>query len=207
VTAAHLALLAAGAAVAPADETLLLLAVGNVDKAPSGIPLAGRVALLQAVAERRADVSIVLASHGRFVDKARALRPHYPSGTSLTFVVGFDTLVRLFDPKYYADPPAALGELFAGSAFVAANRAPDPPEALAAFLARPEVRPYARRILPVTLPDAIASGSATEVRARIARGEPVADLVPPETLGVLPGVCASLIRDAGSPSGARSGPS
>ncbi len=195
VTVAHLALLGAARAVLPADEILLLLAIANVDKPVAGLPVPARVALLRAVAEPQADVSIALVSHGRFLDKARALREHYPPGTRLAFVVGFDTLTRLFDPKYYEDPGEALRELFAGSGFIAANRAPDPPEAVAAFLARPEIQPYAPRIRPVRLPDEVASVSASEVRARIARGERVTRLVPPEIVPLLPEVCGSLIGD------------
>ncbi len=194
VTVAHLALLSAARAVVPADEILLLLAIANVDKPVAGLPVPARLALLRAVAEPQPDVSIALVSHGRFLDKARALREHYPPGTRLTFVVGFDTLTRLFEAKYYEDPAEALGELFAGSAFIAANRAPDPPEAVTEFLARPEIRPYAARIRPVRLPDLLASVSASEVRARIARGEPVTRLVPPEIVPLLPDACASLTR-------------
>jgi len=120
-----------------------------------------------------------------FVDKARAILPHYPAGTRLVFIVGFDTLVRLFDPKYYADPDAALAALFATCEFVAANRAPEPTEAVAAFLRRPDVATYASAIRTIELPGDMAAISATEVRKRLARGEPVDPLVPPEVLPLL----------------------
>ena len=128
-----------------------------------------------------------MCSHGRFVDKAEAIRPHYPAGTRLAFIVGFDTLVRLFDPKYYADRDASLSALFRASEFIAANRAPDPPEAVTAFLARPDVTPYAQRIRVIQLPPEIAAISATLVRARLARGEPISDLVPLEIQSLMIG--------------------
>ena len=182
LTVAHVRLVEEAGRVTPPGEVLLLLARANVDKAVEGFPLAQRLAILSRFAETRPACSIAAASHGRFVDKARAILPHYPTGTRLVFIVGFDTLVRLFDPKYYADPDAALAALFATCEFVAANRAPEPTEAVAAFLRRPDVATYASAIRTIELPGDMAAISATEVRKRLARGEPVDRLVPPETL-------------------------
>jgi len=167
------------------DEVLFLLARANVDKEVSGLPLERRLTLLARFVETRPTFSVAACSHGRFVDKVEAIRPHYPTGTLLTFVVGFDTLVRLFDPKYYADRDAALSALFKASEFIAANRAPDPPEAVTTFLARPDVASSAHRLRVIQLPPEIAAVSATQVRARLSRGEPVTGLVPPEIQSLL----------------------
>jgi len=180
LTVAHIWLIQEASRIFSPDEVLLVLARTNVDKPVEGFPLERRLSLLARFAESRPTFSVAACSHGRFVDKAGAIRPHYPPGTRLAFLVGFDTLIRLFDPKYYADPAASLSALFGTSEFIAANRAPDPPEAIAPFLARPEVAPYARRIRVIQLPPEIAAISATEVRARLARGEPITGLVPPE---------------------------
>ncbi|MBI4841952.1 MAG: nicotinate-nicotinamide nucleotide adenylyltransferase [candidate division NC10 bacterium] len=185
LTVAHVWLIQEASRIVPPGEILLLLASANVDKAVTGFPLERRLNLMVRFAESRPTFSVAACSHGRFVDKAEAIRPHYPAGTRLTFIVGFDTLVRLFDPKYYADRDASLSALFGGSAFIAANRAPDPPEAVTAFLARPDVVPYAHRIRVIQLPPEIAVISATDIRARLARGEPVTGLVPPEILSLL----------------------
>lgn len=180
LTVAHVWLLREASRLVPPDEALLLLARANVDKAVTGFPLERRLNLMARFAESRPTFSVAACSHGRFVDKAEAIRSHYPAGTRLTFIVGFDTLVRLFDPKYYTDRDASLSALFSASEFIAANRAPDPPEAVTAFLARPEVAPYADRIHVIQLPPEIAAISATLVRARLARGEPVSEFVPSE---------------------------
>jgi nicotinamide-nucleotide adenylyltransferase len=180
LTVAHVWLIQEAGRIVPPNEVLLLLAKANVDKAVEGFPLERRLSLLLRFAESRPAFSVAAVSHGRFVDKAQAIRPHYPRGTRLAFLVGFDTLLRLFDPKYYADPAASLSALFGASEFIAANRAPHPPEAVTAFLARPDVAPYADRIRAVRLPEDIAAISATAIRARLARGEPVTSLVPPE---------------------------
>jgi nicotinic acid mononucleotide adenylyltransferase len=185
VTLAHLQLIQAAAGIAPPDEVLLLLSLANVDKEMSGLPLERRVRLLLALADSRPHFSVALASHGRFVEKLAAIRAVYPDGTRPVFLLGFDTLLRLFDARYYADREAALATLFAGCRCLAANRAPHSPSAVAEFLARPEVAPYAGRIGIVQLPGDIAAVSATEVRRRLASGEPVAGLVPPEVLPLL----------------------
>jgi nicotinic acid mononucleotide adenylyltransferase len=186
-TLAHLALVTEAARLLPPGEILLTLATANVDKAVTGFPLARRLALLLRIAETRPAVSVGALSHGRFVDKAAAIRPHYHPGTRLVFLLGFDTLVRLFDPRYYTDPDSELAALFATAECVAANRAPDPPEALPRFLSRPEVLPYADRIHTIRLPEAVAAISASRVRARLAQGESVAELVPPEIAAMLTG--------------------
>jgi len=187
LTVAHVWLIQEASRIVPPDETLLLLASANVDKAVTGFPLEQRLNLMVRFAESRPTFSVAACSHGRFVDKAEAIRPHYPAGTRLTFIVGFDTLVRLFDPKYYTDRDASLSALFGASEFIAANRAPDPPEAVTALLARPDVVPYAYRIRVIQLPPEIAAISATLVRTRLARGEPISDLVPLEIQSLMIG--------------------
>ncbi len=180
LTVAHAWLIQEASRIFSPDEVLLILARANVDKPVEGFSLTKRLSLLARFVESRPTFSVAACSHGRFVDKAEAIRRHYPSGTRLGFIVGFDTLVRLFDPRYYADLTASLSSLFGVSEFIAANRAPDPPEAMTSFLARPDIAPYAHRIRVIQLPAEIAAVSATEVRARLARGEPITGLVPPE---------------------------
>jgi nicotinic acid mononucleotide adenylyltransferase len=180
LTAAHVWLIQEASRIFSPDEVLLVLAKTNVDKPVEGFRLERRLSLLLRFAELRPTFSVAACNRGRFVDKAEAILPHYFPGTRLAFILGFDTLVRLFDPKYYADLDVSLFALFGASEFIAANRAPDPPEAVTSFLARPDVAPHAHRIHMIQLPARIAAMSATEVRARLARGEPITGLVPPE---------------------------
>ena len=180
MTAAHAGLIREASRIVPPQEVLLLLATANVDKAVEGLPLQDRLALLLRFAESRPDVSVAAVAQGRFVDKMRSIHRSYPAGVRLIFLLGFDTLVRLFDPKYYTDRGASLSALFGGSECIVGNRAPEPPESVDAFLARPEVSPFAGRIRLVQLSPGLAEQSATLVRARLARGEPITDLVPSE---------------------------
>jgi nicotinamide-nucleotide adenylyltransferase len=185
LTVAHVALVAEAARGVPPDEVLLLLAKTNVDKDVTGFPLEARLAMLDRFVALRPETSLAVVSHARFADKVAAIRPHYPPTTRLLLLLGYDTLLRLFDPKYYADPDASLRTLFAEAEVIVANRAPDPPAAVADFLTRPQVRLYAPHIHPIRLPDAVAAISASRVRACLAKGEPIADLVPPEILPLL----------------------
>lgn len=61
----------------------------------------------------RATVDIALTKHARFLDKAAALRSEYPGARELVFLTGFDTLVRIFDPRYYPEAGHRLDGLAA----------------------------------------------------------------------------------------------
>jgi nicotinic acid mononucleotide adenylyltransferase len=180
MTTAHAGFIEEATRLLPPRETLLLLATANVDKAVSGLPLETRLELLLRYANPRPDVSIGVIAHGRFADKVEAIRAAYPDATRVVFLLGFDTLIRLFDPKYYDDPETSLARLFRWSECVVGNRGPDDPSALGAFLIRPDVAPFAHRIHLIRLPGHLAAVSATDVRARLVKGEPIAGLVPSE---------------------------
>lgn len=167
------------------DEVVLILAKANVDKEVFGLPLDARLWLLARYAEGRPYLAVAAASHGRFADKARCLRAAYPPATEIAFIVGYDTLVRIFDPRYYRDPAAEIRLLLADVRFIAANRGAQGTEALRTFLARPDVAPFAGRIDPLELDPVHAAISSTLVRDRLASGRDVSDLVPPEVLPLL----------------------
>jgi nicotinic acid mononucleotide adenylyltransferase len=180
MTTGHAGLIREASRLFSPAEILLLLAVVNVDKAVTGLSLLARLDLLRRFAESRPTISVAAVRHGRFVDKMDAIFAAYPAGTRLLFLLGFDTLVRLFDPKYYTHPAEALSRLFGGSECVVANRDPEPPEAISAFLARADVAPFAHRIRVIRLSADLAAVSATDVRTRLAQGAPVSGLVPTE---------------------------
>ncbi len=179
LTVAHTKIVEEAQARFQLDELLLLLAKSNVDKAVFGWPLSGRLLTLKRYAESRAGVSVALSSHGRYLDKILALKAVYPLQTEYHFIVGYDTLVRIFDPKYYTDVHAALRQLFAACRFIAVNRAQADAEAITEFLVQPAIRPYSEFITYLELPDFYAQISSTAVRERIARGDTISHLVPP----------------------------
>lgn len=92
---------------------LLLLLVKNADKVdPEPASFEHRLSMMYLLANYlhenlRVDVSIGITNHAKFVDKSVSIfnyvRDHLPPDqhVKLTFSVGFDTLIRIFDPKYY----------------------------------------------------------------------------------------------------------
>lgn len=167
-------------------EVMFELSKVNVDKRVYGASLAERLWMLEHFAQQQPAFSVGMCSHARFIDKAEAIRNVYPNGTEVHFIVGYDTLVRVFDPKYYEDLDAELDELFEQAQFIVANRGKHTPADVQAFLKQPVCQPYVDRIRLVELDAFHASLSSTLVRERLKDGEAVADLVPEEVVPLLP---------------------
>ncbi|KAM9905350.1 hypothetical protein OXX79_002209 [Metschnikowia pulcherrima] len=98
---------------------LLLLSVKNADKiVPAPASFEHRLAMMHLMANSLEnsyiDVGIGLTTHAKFADKSAAIQEYMETNLSwkkparLTFLLGFDTLVRVLDPKYYA--PATLAD-------------------------------------------------------------------------------------------------
>ncbi len=167
------------------DELLLLLAKANVDKTVFGLPLAARLLTLKRYTKNREKFSVGVSSHGRYIDKVTALKVILPPETEFHFIVGYDTLVRIFDPKYYTDFHTELGELFVDACFIVANRAEADVETIASFMDQPEIHQYTPYVSSLLLPDVYAYMSSTEVRELLKRGEAIEHLVPPSILAML----------------------
>ncbi|OAA69813.1 cytidylyltransferase [Cordyceps fumosorosea ARSEF 2679] len=126
---AALAGASAAPVVRPQTRLVLLLAVANADKPAAPAPLEHRLAMIYAFARRLQEelrgqgdevpVDMALTSEPFFSGKADALRAAswYPGAELLPmeFIVGFDTLVRILDPKYYKGEASQTGEGAAGS--------------------------------------------------------------------------------------------
>jgi nicotinate (nicotinamide) nucleotide adenylyltransferase len=180
ITVAHVKMIEEARARFGLEEILLLLATANVDKGVFGLSLEERLMMLKAYALTCKDFSVVACSHGRYVDKIEALKEVFPPDTQLSFIVGYDTLVRIFDPKYYTDLHTELKGLFRGCRFIAANRAEHNLHSVKEFLVRPICQPYADYIDLIELSNFYAEVSSTEIRTRILRGENIDHLVPRE---------------------------
>lgn len=162
------------------DEVAFELAKANVDKSITGAPLHERLMMLRRLVAGRERFSVVATSHGRFLDKTRAFRRLFPA-VELFFIVGFDTLVRVFDPKYYADRDAELAELFAQSRFLCANRGETSVRDVNAWIEHPENRRFADAVLTMELDVFTAAVSSTRAREELSRLGVSAD-VPPAVL-------------------------
>ena len=130
------------------------------------------------------DVSVALSSHGLFLEKLRALKRLYPPSTKIYFLVGYDTILRVLDRKYYHDREAALDELFEGSEFIIAGRGNKGEEEILFLFEKEENKRFKNNIefLDIT---PFAFVSATEIRRRIEKGESLEALVPREILPLI----------------------
>lgn len=156
LTYAHLGLLETGAQY---GQPAALLSTRNVDKHVHGAPLVDRVRMLLAASDD-ARFAVLATNAARLVDQARALRNAH-TDIEFTFVVGFDTLVRIFDARYYDDMAADLGELFAHHRLVAANRGDASTDAVSTFIASSAAAPFADRIAvaPIHVDQSMLSSS------------------------------------------------
>jgi nicotinamide-nucleotide adenylyltransferase len=183
LTRAHVALAQAGRR-AGLDIVLLAITVQTIDKERvAGLALDERLELLIRYARRRRRLAVGAFNQGLYVDQARALAARWPE-TALSFLIGYDKLLQILDPRYYTDREAALAALFTRADLLVAPRDRFGPEEIETLLARPENAPYGKHIRPLRLPPGAADLrplSATEVRDRVAAGTDIAHLVPWET--------------------------
>lgn len=187
-TRAHVGLAHAALAGGDVDRLLFALAVRTIDKERIiGAPLAERCALLASLVAEEPRFGAVACNRGLYLDQAIAIGAAF-APRDLAFVAGFDKIVQILDPKYYADRAAALHHLFTLARFLVAPRDGAGAAELALLFAQPENRPYAERVrfLPLSALEGREQRlSATLVRAALARGEDVAWAVPPAILPAL----------------------
>lgn len=186
VTVAHVELIRRAAEAFSLDETLALAGVTNADKTGYECQLEDRLTMLQLAFAGEPRVSIGLSSHAFYVDMIEALERVYLPGTDLHFIVGFDTFERVLDRedrytkryhRRFTDRSEALRHLLSRCRLIVASRAGSGPDQARALIEHepPEIT---GRILFLDFPSDLGERSATEVRARIAQGLPVAGLVP-----------------------------
>lgn len=162
-TRAHLAL--ARAALAVAEEVLFVLPRALPHKGWEGADFKDRLRMLEVAAAGEARFSIGASRRGLFVEIARECREIYGQRVRLSFVCGRDAAERIVGWDY-GTPGAIEGMLEEFDLLVAAREGSyQPPECLRA------------RVRPLSLP-ALDAVSATEVRRRMAGGEPWEHLVP-----------------------------
>jgi nicotinic acid mononucleotide adenylyltransferase len=132
-----------------------------------------RIGSLVAYAAGTDRVEVALCSHGRLVDQAEAAAAAFPHAR-LVFGVGSDKVAQILDPRWYRDPAAEIGRLFALSEIrygVRAGSRIDHGIGAAG--------PWPSRLHPLDLPEEVAELSSSRVRAALRRGEDVDPLVPP----------------------------
>ncbi len=179
-TVAHTMLAEAGLTGGKLDRVYSVLSIHTVDKeVVSGTALEDRLLLLDLLAEANARLGTLLINRGLYVDQARIARAAFPDLGALVFLVGFDKIVQIFDPRYYDDRDAALEQLFALATFLVAPRGSDDATALAALLEKAENRRFAGAVEPLDLPPGLRDVASSAVRSGIGNGQAPDQTIPP----------------------------
>jgi len=140
--------------------------------------LLDRVVLLDTVLRRHLrHTGIMLFNRGLYVEQAQGVYSSFPQVTKLYFLIGFDKIVQVFDPRYYDDRDAALHELFALADMLVAPRGHAGAEELTKLLDQPENRQFAEHVHALALNDAYRDISSNRLRQSLAAHE---QEVPPE---------------------------
>ncbi len=174
-TRAHLRLLDLAQGVEGVTGGAALLTTRNVAKGVEGASLEDRIGMLLATRESRPGLAVLGANQARIADQAAVLRTNWPEA-SFDFVLGYDTLVRLFDQQYYNGPmEVVLDPFFERHRVIAANRGEVSLGAMREWVAEQASR-YADRIATVALDREHGRIASSEIRARIEAGEGSDDL-------------------------------
>jgi nicotinate-nucleotide adenylyltransferase len=163
----------ASAALSMVDEVVFVLARQFPHKPYEGAGFEDRVQMLLLAAAREPRFSIASTATGLFIDIARECRAAYGEAVRLLFVCGSDAAERIVNWDY--GRPGAIAEQLQEYELLVADRREryTPPAELRARIHRIEIEGWIRRL------------SATEVRERIARGEPWRELVPEEIVDLV----------------------
>jgi len=179
-TAAHL-MLAERALRDGYDCVLFVLARTTAGKKPNGLLPEDRLMAMRALCDDT--FAVAVSSHALYADQARAAAAVFP-GAELSFLVGSDKVIQIFDPAWYQDRDAALEQLFSRARLVVAPRS-DQSEALRACLQDPANARWADRIEILRLHPAVGDLSSTHVRGMLRAGAEPGGLVPPAVAAFL----------------------
>jgi nicotinamide-nucleotide adenylyltransferase len=165
-TTAHLALAHTSLQAIPRAGLALALGTTIINKeGTERATLLDRVLLLDQIARRVGQLGIFLTNRGLYVEQARAARAAFPRASQIVFVVGYDKIEQIFDPRYYQDRDAALNELFALASFLVAPRANREAADVAALLQQPGNRQFQDRVQVLPFPEDYRDVASSEIRA------------------------------------------
>jgi nicotinic acid mononucleotide adenylyltransferase len=127
--------------------------------------LLDRIALLETVLRNHVrHTGIMLFNRGLYVEQAEAVHSAFPQVSDLYFLIGFDKILQIFDPRYYKDRDQALYELFELADFLVAPRGEAGPEDLDTLLDRPKNKQYAAHVHALPLNPTYRYISSTNIR-------------------------------------------
>ncbi len=177
-TKAHVALIREAMKRFNLDEVLVLLDLQAMDKHMIGASFEDRLRMLKILFEHHSRVSLGLSNRGLFAEKIAPLRRWYPSPIRFVFMVGFDTILRVMDRKYYRNRKRSLDRLFDECEFLVANRGEGERDSFEKLFLQQENEKYKRGATFFTLSKHFTSVSSSLVRERLGQGRSVKHLVP-----------------------------
>ncbi len=138
----------------------------TVDKEGVERPLLlDRILLLRTLLQRRLPhVGILLFNRGLYVEQAEAIRASFPRVRRIFFLMGFDKIEQILDPRYYEDRDAALLALFRQAELFVAPRGTAYEDDLTALLDLPQNRQFAQFIHPLPFDPLYKDISSTHLR-------------------------------------------
>ena len=163
------------------DQLLYTVAKVTVDKERvTGMGLEDRLLLLLLHVEQQQHLGVALVNRGLYFEQAQAFQSLFDKPVELFFIVGMDKLVQILDARYYQDREAALGQLFALTSLVVANRGEMARRAFDELLQRPANQPYRDAIHFLPLPESVADLSSTAIRKTVREATNLSAHVPAE---------------------------
>lgn len=187
-TLAHAGILRVASEAVAFDVKVLMLGTTNADKHIVGAQLHERLAMMQhmgAATGGAAPVTLAVTCFKLFVDKARTIIEMMSEDVSsplsvVYFIVGSDTIIRIFDPKYYKDPAVELGELFRMAHLISIDRDEASIQKTAEVLNTPLGHMFKDRITLLKIDDPeLQSISSTRVREALQSEESLSSLLLP----------------------------
>lgn len=157
-------------------SAIALLTTRNVDKGVNGASLSDRVGMLLALRAEMPALAVMASNQARIIDQAVALNSAFPA-TEFDFVVGFDTLERLFAPRYYEDMERELAPFFGRHRVLAANRAAVGARDVEAWLDA-NAGQFRDRIAVLEIDEVPASLSSTQIRQALQGNRQAFDVAP-----------------------------
>ncbi|KAI8388371.1 uncharacterized protein BYT42DRAFT_543682 [Radiomyces spectabilis] len=162
------------------DAKILLFSTSNADKQLTGASVEQRTHMMELLAQKLGYecLAVGLTKHAKFVDKAVAVERYFQhhglQEVEMYFILGYDTVTRFLDPKYYAPLTVAeaLEPFFARSRLICADRAGFDEQLVNAFWTGDKVKPYLDRILRMSIDPAAASLSSTRLRTLVKEKAP-----------------------------------
>lgn len=128
--------------------------------------LLDRILLLKTVLQRHLpQTGIMFFNRGLYVEEAEAVHTSFPKVTKLLFLIGFDKIVQILDPRYYKDRDAALHELFALADLLVAPRGDAGADALTTLLSKLENQPFAGHIHALPFDTSYRNISSSQIRS------------------------------------------